>query len=91
MAPMNSAKLVYKPLGTLLGAGAGMLVAAAFSRLWRSAAHSDHVPQANDEQDQWGALLLAAALQGAAFAAVKAAVDRATAQGVRRVSGRWPA
>ena len=33
----------------------------------------------------------AAALQGAIFAIVKAAVDRASAEGVRKLTGSWPA
>ncbi len=38
----------------------------------------------------WGEVLTAAALQGAIFAVVKAAVDRGGAAGVRRLTGEWP-
>jgi hypothetical protein len=44
-----------------------------------------------DEHRGWGEILTAAALQGAVFAAVRAAVDRGSAQGVRRLTGHWPA
>ena len=33
---------------------------------------------------------LAAGLQGAVFALVKAAIDRGTAQGTRKLTGIWP-
>jgi hypothetical protein len=36
-------------------------------------------------------VLAAAALQGAIFAVVRAAVDRGGATGVRRLTGHWPA
>ena len=35
-------------------------------------------------------VLLAAALQGAIFGLVKAAVDRGAAEGTRKVTGAWP-
>jgi len=35
-------------------------------------------------------ILLAAMLQGAIFALVKAAVDRGAAEGTRRLTGTWP-
>jgi hypothetical protein len=46
---------------------------------------------ATDEDRSWGEILVAAALQGAVFALVKAAVDRAGASGVRKVTDEWPA
>lgn len=48
-------------------------------------------PHATDEEGGWGEILAAAALQGAIFAIVKAAVDRGGRQGVRKLTGRWPA
>jgi Protein of unknown function (DUF4235) len=35
-------------------------------------------------------VLLAAAIQGAIFAVVKAAVDRAAAVGTHKLTGTWP-
>jgi hypothetical protein len=48
--------------------------------LWRRADHGREVPQAADEGRSWRAVLLAAALQGAIFAVIHAAVERATAR-----------
>ena len=38
----------------------------------------------------WREVLLAATLQGAIFAAVKAALDRGAAAGARQLTGVWP-
>ncbi len=38
----------------------------------------------------WREVLLAAALQGAIFAVVKAALDRGAAEGTRQLTGFWP-
>jgi hypothetical protein len=84
-------RLLYKPVGLALGAAAGLIAAAAFKQVWRAVSGEDDAPNATDEESGWGEVLAAAALQGAIFAIVRAAVDRAGATGVRRVTGRWPA
>jgi hypothetical protein len=53
-------------------------------------AGEDDAPNATDEDRGWTEIIIAAALQGAIFAAVKAAVDRGGAEGVRRLTGKWP-
>jgi len=83
-------KIAYKPVGILLGVAAGVVAGALFKRVWRIAAHDDDAPNATDEERGWGEILAAAALQGAIFAVVKAAVDRAGATGVRTLTGEWP-
>ena len=84
-------KVAYKPVGMLLGIGAGIVAGAIFKQVWKVAAGDDDAPDATDEERGWGEILAAAALQGAIFAVVKAAVDRGGAAGVRRLTGRWPA
>jgi hypothetical protein len=84
-------KLIYKPVGFALGAVAGMTAGFVFRHVWQIVARSDDVPDATDEERGWGEVLAAAALQGAIFAIVRAAVDRGGAVGVRRLTGRWPA
>jgi hypothetical protein len=83
-------KVAYKPVGLVLGATAGLVAGYAFKTVWRWAAGKEDAPSATDEEYGWGEVLAAAALQGAIFAVVKAAVDRAGATGVRKVTGRWP-
>lgn len=83
-------KLLYKPLGLLVSMLGGLLAGAIFKKVWKIAAGEDRAPQATDEQRGWGEVLLAAALQGAIFAVVKAAVDRGAATGVQKATGVWP-
>lgn len=83
-------KIAYKPVGMVLGAGASLVSGMVFKQVWKRIGHDDDAPNAIDEDRGWTEVLLAAALQGAIFALVKAAVDRAGAAGVRKVTGEWP-
>jgi hypothetical protein len=83
-------KVAYKPVGLLLGIGAGALASFLFKEVWRLASGDDDAPNATDEDRGWGEVLAAAALQGAIFATVKALVDRGGAAGVRKITGEWP-
>ncbi|WP_030723013.1 DUF4235 domain-containing protein [Streptomyces sp. NRRL F-2580] len=87
---MKASKVAYKPVGLALGAVSGMLAGAAFKQAWKTIGHDDDAPDATDEDRSWQEILLAAALQGAIFAVVKASVDRAGATIVRRLTGTWP-
>ena len=84
-------KIAYKPVGLLLGVGAGVVAGFVFKEVWKLASGGDDAPDATDEERGWGEVLAAAALQGAIFAVVKALVDRGGASGVRRITGEWPA
>lgn len=83
-------KLAYKPVGILAGVAAGAIAGAVFKQVWKLTAGDDDAPNATDEDRGWTEILFAAALQGAIFAVVKAAVDRGGATGVRKVTGSWP-
>jgi hypothetical protein len=83
-------KLLYKPVSLLVGVLGGVLAGAIFKRIWRLAAGEDEAPKATDASRGWPEVLTAAALQGAIFAVVKAAVDRAAAMGTERLTGFWP-
>jgi hypothetical protein len=83
-------KVVYKPVGLLLGIAAGSLAGLVFKQVWKVAAGDDDAPNATDEDRGWGEILAAAAIQGVIFSVVKAAVDRGGAIGVRKLTGNWP-
>jgi uncharacterized protein DUF4235 len=83
-------KIAYKPVGILLGVAAGSLAGMIFKQVWKLATNDDDTPNATDEDRGWVEILAAAALQGAIFAIVKAAVDRGGATGVKRLTGDWP-
>ncbi|EFL12840.1 DUF4235 domain-containing protein [Streptomyces sp. C] len=87
---MKASKIAYKPVGLALGALSGMAAGMAFKQAWKMIGHEDDAPDATDEDRTWKEVLLAAALQGAIFAVVKAAVDRAGAATTRRLTGTWP-
>jgi hypothetical protein len=88
---INASKIVYKPIGVVLGLGAGAMAGFAFKRLWSRLSGEEDAPKPIDEDRGWGEVLAAAALQGIIFSVVRAAVDRAGAEGVRHVTGEWPA
>ncbi|MFD4561965.1 DUF4235 domain-containing protein [Streptomyces sp. NPDC058469] len=87
---MKASKIAYKPVGLALGAVSGMAAGAVFKQAWKVLGHDADAPDATDEERSWGEVLLAATLQGAIFAAVKASVDRAGAATTRRLTGTWP-
>jgi Protein of unknown function (DUF4235) len=83
-------KVMYKPVSLAASVLSGLVAGAVFKRVWQVAAREDDAPQATDADRGWREVLLAAALQGAIFAVVKAAVDRGAAEGTRRLTGTWP-
>jgi len=83
-------KFAYKPVGMLLGLAAGAVAGYVFKEVWRLTSGDGDAPAATDEDRGWSEILVAAALQGAIFALVKAAVDRGGATGVRKLTGQWP-
>ena len=83
-------KLMFKALSLIISVLASLLAGVIFRRLWKLAPGSDDAPEATDERRGWGEILVAAAIQGAIFALIKAVFDRAAAAGVREVTGDWP-
>ncbi|MGW0805640.1 DUF4235 domain-containing protein [Nonomuraea sp. NPDC002799] len=71
---------------TALGIGmlSGALAASLFKRVWTLVSGQDDAPDADDLARGWTEVLVAAAIQGAIFGLVKAAVHRAGAQTFRR-------
>ncbi|MFB6549487.1 DUF4235 domain-containing protein [Streptomyces sp. NPDC056405] len=82
--------LAYKPVGFALGWVGGTLAGLAFQKTWKVIRHEDNAPDALDPDRGWGEILLAAAIQGAIFAAVRSAVDRTGAKAIERSTGVWP-
>ncbi|HEY2672447.1 MAG TPA: DUF4235 domain-containing protein [Rugosimonospora sp.] len=83
-------KVLYRPVGLLVGVAAGAVAGLVVKQVWRLAPGVEGTPDALDEERGWGEVLAAAALQGLVFAIVRAAMDRGAAQGVRRLTGHWP-
>ena len=83
-------KLPYKPVGTAASIAGGLVAGALFKRIWQLVSDRDEPPKATERDYGWGEVLAAAALQGAVFGLVRAAIDRAGAAGYRRMTGSWP-
>jgi hypothetical protein len=82
-------KVSYQAVDLIAGMVGGLVAGLIFKRAWSTLGHGD-APRATDEQRHWREILLAAGMQGAIFALVKAAVDRGLAEGTRKLTGIWP-
>lgn len=88
----KAAKLLYRPVGMLGGIVAGVVAGQVFKQVWKRASprHSTDAPKPLESEYPLREILLAAAVQGAIFAAVKAMVDRGGARAFERWTGEWP-
>ena len=82
--------VLYKPFGLIISVLGGVLAGALFKQVWRRVAGEADAPDAKDRERGWGEIITAAAVQGALFGTVKAALDRAGATGFARATGVWP-
>jgi hypothetical protein len=83
-------KVLYKPFSIAFSVAGGVVAGALFKQAWKALAGESEAPEATSQEYGWAEVLAAAALQGAIFAVVKAAIDRGGAAGVRRLTGDWP-
>ena len=83
-------RLLYKPLGALVGVVGGILAGAIFKRIWKTVANESEAPSATQADRSWREVLAAATIQGAVYALVKAAVDRSGATAFQKATGVWP-
>lgn len=83
-------KIAYRLLSLGLSVVSGVLAGALFKGLWKLVAREEDAPEASDPERSWKEVLPAAALQGAIFATVKAAVERGATQGGRKLTGSKP-
>lgn len=81
-------KLTPKLLGFASGLLGGTLAGAVFSRFWRAVSDEDEVPEPTALDRDVREVLVVAALQGAIFGLVKAALSRLTSKGYQRFTGR---
>jgi hypothetical protein len=80
-------KLLHRLMSLGLSVVSGMIAGALFKGAWKLIAREEDAPDASDPERSWKEILPAAALQGAIFATVKAAVERGATQGGRKVAG----
>lgn len=83
-------KLAYKPFGLVAGVLGGLIAGLLFKTVWKTIAGEEEAPKATDARWSLREVVLAAALEGAVFGALKATIDRAGASGFARLTGVWP-
>ena len=82
-------RLLYKPIGLVLGIVAGLLGKRLFDFAWTKIDDEDP-PKSTTERTTWAKVLGAAALQGVIFRVTRVVVDRYGAIGWSYLTGRWP-
>ena len=83
-------RLSYRAADLVADMIGGVFAGMVFKRVWSLIEQGQSAPKPTDEQRGWREVLLAAGLQGAMFALVKAAIDRGAAEGTRKLTGIWP-
>jgi xanthosine utilization system XapX-like protein len=82
-------KLIYKPIGIVLGILAGLLGKRLFNFVWEKVDDEDP-PKATTKETTLPKLIGATALQGVIFKVTRVLVDRAGAKGWAHLTGSWP-
>jgi len=82
-------RILLKPVTMILGMVGGLLASAIFKQVWKHVDEEEDPPTPLQKEFGWRKILLAAALQGAIYATVKAVVSRGGAKGIEKVTGAW--
>lgn len=82
-------KFVFMPISIGGGLLAGMLARKVFDQIW-ALFDEEEPPDSKYREIDWPKLLIAAAIQGAIFRALKEATDHASRRAFARTTGTWP-
>jgi hypothetical protein len=90
--PSTSAKILYRPVGMITSLLGGLLASLLFKQVWEHVRRGDHPDPPGPLQSEYDLkeIVLAAVLQGAIFAGVRAVIDRQGAKAFQRATGEWP-
>jgi hypothetical protein len=83
------AKLLFIPFSVIGGLIAGFVARKLFDGVW-GLFDDEEAPEGAHREVPWAKLILAAAIQGAIFRAVKEATDRGSRQAFMSLTGTWP-
>ena len=88
----TSAKILYRPVGSTSSIIGGVVAGQVFKQVWKraTAGPDGDAPKALESEYRMRDVVLAAAIQGAIFATVKAVIDRGGARLFQRWTGEWP-
>ena len=82
-------KFLFLPISILSGLLAGLIGKKIFNGIW-GAIDDEEPPDSKHLEISWPKLILAAAVQGAIFRAVKEATDHGSRRAFMSVTGSWP-
>ena len=82
-------KFVFMPSSIGGGLLAGMIARKVFDQIW-GLFDEEEPPDSKYREIDWTKLLIAAAIQGAIFRALKEATDHASRRAFARTTGTWP-
>ena len=83
------AKLLFIPVSVGAGLLAGFVGKKTFDQVW-GLIDEEEPPDSKHRDVSWGRLLLAGAIQGAIFRAVKEATDHGSRRAFMNLTGTWP-
>jgi Protein of unknown function (DUF4235) len=82
-------KLIYKPIGIILGILGGLIGKRVFDFVWTKIDDEDP-PKPTTQEADWSKILITAALQGMIFKSTRAIIDRHGAKAWYYLTGAWP-
>ena len=82
-------KFVFMPVSIGAGLLAGLVAKKIFNQIW-GLFDEEEPPDSKHRDIDWPKLLIAAAVQGAIFRAIKEATDHASRRAFARTTGKWP-
>ena len=82
-------KYVFMPVSIGAGLLAGFFAKKVFNQIWRLSDEEER-PDSKHRDIHWPKLIIAAAVQGAIFRAMKEATDHASRRAFARTTGKWP-
>ena len=82
-------KFLFMPFSIAAGLAAGFLAKKVFDQVW-GLIDEEEPPDSKHRDIDWTKLLIAAAVQGAIFRAMKEATDHASRRAFQRTTGTWP-
>ncbi len=83
------AKVLFIPVSVGGGLLAGFVSKKIFDQIW-GLIDEEEPPDSKHQDIRWGKLLIAAAVQGAIFRAMKEATDHYSRRAFYRTTGSWP-
>ena len=82
-------RLLYKPIGLILGILSGLLGKKLFDFVWTKV-DDEEPPDGTTKYAPWSKILAAAALQGMIFKSTRVVIDRYGAAAWNYITGSWP-